>query len=116
MNKISKVQGAVLEEVNASEICNHLIAKLESIPSGTKNASKYHNLIIGILELLFYPNLSSTRKEKDIHEGRKCIDIVFDNYQKQDFSLIYQIKTYCCHAHMYMLNVRIIQVKWLIRK
>ena len=85
MKKISKVQGAVLEEVNASEICNHLIAKLESIPSGTKNASKYHNLIIGILELLFYPNLSSPRKEKDIHEGRKRIDIVFDNSSETGF-------------------------------
>lgn len=85
VNKISKLQGSVLEEVNACEICNHLIAKLESIPSGTKNASKYHNLIIGILELLFYPNLSSPKKEKEIHEGRKRIDIVFNNSSETGF-------------------------------
>ena len=85
VRKIDKVQGAVLEELDATEICNHLITKLESIPSGSKNASDYHNLIIGILELLFYPNLSSPKKEKEIHEGRKRIDIVFNNSSETGF-------------------------------
>ena len=58
---------------------------MRSVPSGTKNASNYHNLIIGILELLFYPNLSSPKKEKEIHEGRKRIDIVFNNSDEDGF-------------------------------
>ena len=85
VNKIDKIEGSVLEEVDAVEICNYLISKLESIPSGTQNASNYHNLIIGILELLFYPNLSSPKKEKEIHEGRKRIDIMFNNSSETGF-------------------------------
>ena len=85
VKKITKLQGSVLEELDAKEICNHLIAKLESIPTGTNSASKYHNLIIGILELLFYPNLSSPKKEQEIHEGRKRIDIMFNNSAEMGF-------------------------------
>lgn len=85
VKKITKLQGSVLEELDAKEICNYLIAKLESIPTGTNSASKYHNLIIGILELLFYPNLSSPKKEQEIHEGRKRIDIMFNNSAETGF-------------------------------
>lgn len=85
VSKIERIPGAVLEDLNANEICNYLISKLRSVPSGTKNASNYHNLIIGILELLFYPNLSSPKKEKEIHEGRKRIDIVFNNSAEDGF-------------------------------
>lgn len=85
IKKLENIPGYVLEELNIKEICDHLINKLENIPSGTQNASKYHNIIIGILELLFYPNLSSPKKEKEIHEGRKRIDIVFNNSAEKGF-------------------------------
>lgn len=85
VKKLKSIQGNVLEELNIESICNYLIKQLENIPSGTKNASKYHNLIVGILELLFYPNLSSPKKEKEIHEGRKRIDIVFNNSAEKGF-------------------------------
>lgn len=83
--KINHVDGAVLEVIDTESVCNHLIMKLESVPAGTKNASKYHNLIIGILELLLYPNLSSPKKETPIHEGRKRIDITFHNSAETGF-------------------------------
>jgi hypothetical protein len=83
--KISSVEGAVLDNISADEICAHLMSKLASIPSGTANASNYHNLIIGILEILLYPNLSSPKKEVDIHSGRKRIDITFNNSAEMGF-------------------------------
>lgn len=83
--KISHLDGAVLDDLDAKSICEHLTAKLASIPSGTANASNYHNLIVGILELLLYPNLSSPKKEREIHEGRKRIDITFNNSAETGF-------------------------------
>jgi len=83
--KLSHTEGAVLDNLDAKLICEHLISKLASIPSGTAYASNYHNLIVGILELLLYPNLSSPKKEKEIHEGRKRIDITFNNSAETGF-------------------------------
>lgn len=87
-SKFEGVHGSVLEDLNVNEICSYLISKLAATPSGTKNASEYHNLIIGILELLFYPNLSSPQKEKEIHDGRKRIDIVFNNSAEKGFFFV----------------------------
>ena len=83
--KISSIHGAVLDNISTDEVCVHLMNKLASIPSGTANANNYHNLIIGILELLLYPNLSSPKKEVDIHGGRKRIDITFNNSAETGF-------------------------------
>jgi hypothetical protein len=85
IRKIPSVSGAVLDNINVDEVCAYLKKKLVSIPSGALNASNYHNLIIGILELLFYPNLSSPRKEVNLHDGRKRIDITFNNSAETGF-------------------------------
>ena len=60
-------------------IAKMLGAGLESIPTGNANASDYHSLMLGVLEFLFYPNLLYPRKEQEIHEGRKRIDILTEN-------------------------------------
>lgn len=83
--KISFVDGSVLDDIDTQSICQYLIKKLEEISPGTENASNYHELIIGILELLLYPNLSSPKKEQEIHEGRKRIDIRFNNSAETGF-------------------------------
>ncbi len=83
--KIREVDGSVLESIDSAELCAYLIQKLQAIPAGTEHASAYHNLIVGILELLLYPNLSAPRKETPIHEGRKRIDIRYNNSAEHGF-------------------------------
>lgn len=73
-----------------------LIEAFKLIEPGVESATLYHNLIISVLELLFYPNLIYPRKEQPIHDGRKRIDIVMTNaanagafhYLKSSFRLM----------------------------
>jgi hypothetical protein len=52
---------------------------LSNIPAGNPHATAYHRLMIGVVEFIFYPKLMHPMKEKEIHEGRKRIDIVMEN-------------------------------------
>jgi hypothetical protein len=62
-----------------------LTKKFDEIPAGDSAASEFHNHIIGVLTAIFYPSLINPRKEKEIHDGRKRIDIVFQNAAKDGF-------------------------------
>ncbi|WP_456289289.1 hypothetical protein M1D70_04960 [Paenibacillus sp. AK002] len=89
-NYVKKIHGPLMhEELNAGYDVNtfveYLINKLEQIPPGRANANEYHKHIVGILAYIFYPNLSSPQLEREIHEGRKRIDIVFDNSADKGF-------------------------------
>jgi hypothetical protein len=53
--------------------------ELKKIPAGRENAGRYHNFILGTLTQVFYPWLTRPRKEQEIDEGRKRIDISFHN-------------------------------------
>lgn len=84
-SKLDILSGEGLEIYDAKEICDFLIQKLQGIPTGTENAGAFHNLMIGIFELLLYPNLSAPRKETPIHDGRKRIDITYNNSSESGF-------------------------------
>jgi uncharacterized protein YlzI (FlbEa/FlbD family) len=73
------VKNIEIADLSVKGICKNLGEQLIKIASGTKEASSFHNKILGALELIFYPNLIYPVKEKEIHEGRKRIDITFDN-------------------------------------
>ncbi len=74
-----------IAEDSLLDIVQYLREKLLSIPPGNSDATNYHRTVVGILELLFYPSLSSPQIENEIHEGRKRIDIVFDNSAEGGF-------------------------------
>jgi hypothetical protein len=70
---------APVDEGDEKTLAEILAEALASIPGGNNHASEYHRLIIGVIELLFFPNLLNPKKEREIHDGRKRIDILLEN-------------------------------------
>lgn len=84
--KTSKVlSGNIFDNIKIDDICSILLEQLNNIKTGSKHASDYHNLMIGILELLSYPSLSNPKKETNINDGRKRIDITYANCSSEGF-------------------------------
>lgn len=52
---------------------------------GGKKASLYHQLILNILTEIFNPHLKNPQKEEKINQGRKRVDITFDNKAEEGF-------------------------------
>lgn len=74
---------------------------MQSIPSGSQYATDYHRIILGIMELIFYPHLSAPRIEQEIHDGRKRIDITFDNCAETGF--FYRLLTVYRTSSMFII-------------
>ena len=83
--KLSPVTNEELSSEPIRLICDYLINRLKAIPRGSDDATDYHRTIVGILELLFYPYLCNPTIEHEINNGRKRIDIVFDNCAESGF-------------------------------
>lgn len=62
LNNSKPMNGNILDTIDINTVCNILLDKLESIPTGSNDASNFHNLMIGIFELLLYPNLIKQKK------------------------------------------------------
>ncbi len=60
-------------------VCARLANLFSTISPGAEAATSYHNLVMGALTALFYPDLLHPHKEWEIHDGRKRVDIVFTN-------------------------------------
>ena len=85
LSNSKSMPGNILDAIDINTVCNTLLDNLKKIPSGSNNASDFHNLMIGIFELLLYPNLIKPTKELEINEGRKRIDICFTNVSENGF-------------------------------
>jgi len=68
-------------EVDVTRICT----ELDKIQRGRKDASKYHDRIIGMLTFIFSRNLRNPVKEAPISDGLKRIDISFTNRARSGF-------------------------------
>ena len=75
----------LIDDFDESSLCSAIIDQLRSIPAGGEHADKFHNLMIGVIEFLFYPHLVYPRKEHEIHDGRKRIDITYTNASNNGF-------------------------------
>jgi hypothetical protein len=91
INQISSVDNKDIPDnsgIEVTDVTEYLISKLKSIPRGGTNAFEYHSTVVGIIELLFYPRIGNPRVEREIHDGRKRIDISFDNCAETGFFFI----------------------------
>lgn len=84
-NFFNEFKTAILEETDIEHIINNIIFELTTIPTGKDAASQYHHFIKFLLEILWYPYLITPIIEREIHNGRKRIDIVMDNKAKDGF-------------------------------
>lgn len=66
-------------------IYEDISAALQAVPKGREHADEFHTVIMGALEAIFSPDLMNPTKEEKIHEGRKRVDIVFDNSCRRGF-------------------------------
>jgi len=76
---LKSLRNSEIDEESLPNICDYLINQFTVIKSGNEDATKYHHLVTGVLELIFYPDLICPEIEQEIHQGRKRIDITFDN-------------------------------------
>jgi hypothetical protein len=78
-------------------IAGALAAALSSIPAGGEAAADYHSLMVGIVEFLFFPHLINPRKEREIHYGRKRIDIFMENGAREGiFHRLHEVRKLPC--------------------
>ncbi len=93
----AKGHGAAVEEEDERVIAEALATTLKVIPGGSDNASQYHSLMVGILEFLFFPNLLNPKKEREIHSGRKRIDILMENGAREGiFHRLHDVRKLPC--------------------
>ncbi|PKQ89418.1 hypothetical protein CXK86_20440 [Paenibacillus sp. BGI2013] len=78
-------QSSPLDNTSNPIEANLLIKQLEETPSGKENARAYHDLIYNCLTQIFKGNLKRGKKEIDLNEGRKRVDITFDNFDNSGF-------------------------------
>ncbi|HBV88089.1 MAG TPA: hypothetical protein DEF42_15880 [Desulfosporosinus sp.] len=74
-----------IDNYDVNLVIENLIERLKNIPVGREYASEFHHYVKSLLEIIFYPYLINPIIEREIHNGRKRIDIIMDNNAKDNF-------------------------------
>jgi hypothetical protein len=80
-----------VDDEDEAFIADALVQALRNITAGSERASEYHRFMIGAVEFIFFPNLLHPKKEQEIHQGRKRIDILVENGARE--GIFYRIPT-----------------------
>jgi hypothetical protein len=96
------------DEAQERALAGALIDAMTRIGTGSTQASAYHNLMVGVLEFLFFPHLVTPVKEQEIHQGRKRIDIAMNNSATSGiFEALHAIrKVFCPYVFIECKNYR----------
>jgi len=72
---------AVIAEASETEVPDFqaLLAAVQTLTTGLPDATHYEKAVEALLSALFYPDLINPRRQHNIHEGRKRIDLSFTN-------------------------------------
>jgi hypothetical protein len=62
-----------------------LLVAVSGKTPGREQATDYHKAVEAFLSALFYPHLASPQIEREIHEGRKRVDLAYANTAKRGF-------------------------------
>jgi hypothetical protein len=62
-----------------------LVNELDRLPTGKRDAHTYQRLVFDILSNVFSSELANGKMEQSINDGRKRIDVVFDNVANAGF-------------------------------
>lgn len=81
-----------------------LLSQLKLLATGLNTASKYEDLIEKIFSALFYPALCNPKKQKEIHKGRKRIDITYMNEANHGFFYWASLHYSCAHIFVECKN------------
>lgn len=93
-------------EIVKAELWEYLIWMLQSIEKWRLTADDYHNIIVGIIQFVFYPDFIYPKKETPIHWWRKRIDITYENAAKKWFldHIQHKLQLPCPHVFVECKN------------
>lgn len=84
-NTSRSIPNRELDDIEPYAVVTYLKRRLGEIASGRDQAAAFHRTAMSILELVFYPDVVSPKKEREIHQGRKRVDFTMENAAESGF-------------------------------
>jgi hypothetical protein len=81
----SSIPNRELDDIEPLAVVTYLKRRLREIQPGRDHAADYHRTSMSILELVFYPDVVSPKKEREINQGRKRVDFTMENAASTGF-------------------------------